>query len=345
MITIGITTYNRLDVLKKMAKSLYKSDLLGQCNIRVYDDASSEYDVETLKDIFPDSVSITRNEKNVKADRNSYLMYQDFLQSEDELLVNADSDLLFSSNWLYKGMKLFKKTNGVLSLYNSIVIDGCSVDDDLLEKKYVGSAGVMLSRKCLQKIIHRFSVDDIQGDVPFFDWRWCKYLKDNGHNIFCVKKSLVQHIGFDGQNSSRMLFDYGHGYSVENCEQGQVVNDILLQLAIRDKNARSWYALFPFAEVKQKSKIVIYGYGAVGKDYVKQIYSNQYCDVVAIVDVNYKNMIGVQSPEEISKFEFDYIIPAMLDVTSQKEIRDALVAKNPQWKDKIIVYNPSRIDK
>ena len=45
MITIGITTYNRLDVLKKMAKSLYKSDLLGQCNIRVYDDASSEYDV------------------------------------------------------------------------------------------------------------------------------------------------------------------------------------------------------------------------------------------------------------------------------------------------------------
>ena len=75
------------------------------------------------------------------------------------------------------------------------------------------------------------------------------------------------------------------------------------------------------------------------------IYSNQYCDVVAIVDVNYKNMIGVQSPEEISKFEFDYIIPAMLDVTSQKEIRDALVAKNPQWKDKIIVYNPSRIDK
>ena len=66
---------------------------------------------------------------------------------------------------------------------------------------------------------------------------------------------------------------------------------------------------------------------------------------MAIVDVNYKNMIGVQSPEEISKFEFDYIIPAMLDVTSQKEIRDALVAKNPQWKDKIIVYNPSRIDK
>lgn len=345
MITIGITTYNRLDVLGKMAASLYMSDLPKRCNIRVYDDASSDYGVETLREIFPDAASIVRNKINVKSDRNIYLMYQDFLRSKDEILVNADSDLLFSENWIHEGLRLFERTNGVLSLYNSIVIDGLSTDDELLEKRYVGSAGVMLSRECVKKIINKFSVEDIQGDVPFFDWRWCRYLQENGHYIFCVKNSLVQHIGFQGQNSSRMLFDYGHGFTVENREQGQVINDILLQMAIRDKNSRGWYALFPFDKVPKDSKVVIYGYGAVGKDYVRQIQAGQYCNIAAVVDGNFKNMEGIYNPEDIYKFDFDYILPAMLDIAAQKEIRDKLLAKYPQWGDNIIIYQPVRIDK
>jgi GT2 family glycosyltransferase len=52
-ITIGITTYNRLDLLKIMASSLYNLNLSVPHNIRIYDNCSSEYTIPELKDLFP----------------------------------------------------------------------------------------------------------------------------------------------------------------------------------------------------------------------------------------------------------------------------------------------------
>ncbi len=345
MITIGITTYNRLDILKIMAKSLQEVEGLEKCNIRIYDDASTEYGINTLKDLFPNAKSIKRNKTNLKADGNMYNMYKDFLDSGDKILINTDSDLIFSNNCINQGLKIFNQTNGILSLYNSIVIKGGRINEFLLEKPYIGAAGTILSRECIEKILDKFSLADIDSDLPFFDWRWCRYLREIGHNIYCVKKSLVQHIGFSGQNSSNMLFDYGEGFKVEDLCQGQVINDTLLKMAIRDKNVRSWYALFPFNIVPQNSKVVIYGYGSVGQDYVKQIKSNNYCKLEGIVDENFLNMENVSSPVELENMDFDYIVIAMLDIKTQYELRAGLLKKFPMYENKIIVHIPDRIGK
>lgn len=328
-----------------MAKSLQESDGVEKCNIRIYDDASTEYGADTLKNLFPNAKSIKRNEVNLKSDKNIYMMYKDFLENGDEILINADADLIFSKNWIENGLKLYANTDGILSLYNSIVINGSEADDFLLTKPYIGSAGVMLSRECVEKILNKFSLSDIEGANPFFDWRWCRYLREIGHNIYCVKNSLAQHIGFSGQNSSNTLFDYGIGFNVENLYHGQTINDILLKMAIRDKDIRAWYALFPFHIIPRDVKIVIYGYGSVGKDYVNQIKSSNYCKLEAIVDENFSNIENALNPNILTNLDFDFIILSMLDISAQYEVKNKLLKDNPSWKDKIIVHLPDKIGK
>ena len=110
MVTIGITTYNRRKILEMMASSLYSSDLSFPHNIRIYDDCSTEYGIDELRKIFPTAASISVNHGNIKADQNIFQMHKDFLNTSDTYLFNADSDLLFTKNWLNAALDLIKKT-------------------------------------------------------------------------------------------------------------------------------------------------------------------------------------------------------------------------------------------
>lgn len=100
-ICIGITSYNRIGILKKMKNSLCASEGLEYCNIRIYDDCSNEYDSKYLKKIFPNVTEIIRRKRNIGACRNMRQMYVDFLKTKDELLIAADSDLIFNPEWVF----------------------------------------------------------------------------------------------------------------------------------------------------------------------------------------------------------------------------------------------------
>jgi GT2 family glycosyltransferase len=79
-VTIGIPTYNRRDLLQIMAASLYESDLSTNHHIRIYDDGSTEYNACELREMFPTAVSVVRNKVNIKADKNIYQIYYDFVK-------------------------------------------------------------------------------------------------------------------------------------------------------------------------------------------------------------------------------------------------------------------------
>lgn len=76
--------------------------------------------------------------------------------------------------------------------------------------------------------------------------------------------------------------------------------------------------LFPFEKVPYGSKIILYGFGNVGKDYYSQLAHSTYCDVVAIMDGNNKkfentNFEGkVCTINELSKILFDFIVVASM---------------------------------
>lgn len=93
----------------------------------------------------------------------------------------------------------------------------------------------------------------------------------------------------------------------------------------------SFVSLFPFNEIRRGSKIVIYGAGDVGKNFIKQNEEYQFCNVIAWVDQKSEQFsIGkntVEKVETILNRDFDYIIVAVDRYSMAEEIIKNLL----QW--------------
>jgi hypothetical protein len=222
-VTIGISTFNRKELLEIMAASLYRSDLSAEHNIRIYDDCSTDYGRDFLEKLFPTAKSIIINRNNIKADKNMYQMYADFLSTGDDYFFNADSDIIFNNQWLNTALKIINKTDGILSLFNGVYHNAYKIlDDELCLKNAIGAAGTLFSRNRIEELLNHF--DSIK-QVKSFDWQWSEYFVNNGIKIYCVNKSMVQHIGYTGQNVG-VYFDVGKNFKIESIEDGQIVNDV-----------------------------------------------------------------------------------------------------------------------
>jgi len=240
MITIGIQTYNRKKILETMANSLYNSDLSIPHNIRIYDDCSSEYNKDFLEELFPTAKTIKINQINLKADKNMYQMYIDFLNSSDQLIFTADSDLIFTKNWLNKSVKLINKTNGIFSIFNSLIHEPYEkICEQFCLKKTIGAAGTIFSKERLSEFLS--TIKSI-NNVISLDWQFSEYFEKANIPIYCVNNSLVQHIGYSGQNAI-FYFDYGRNYKVDSTEQGQIINDIALSFLDDIKNKEKQRAI------------------------------------------------------------------------------------------------------
>jgi hypothetical protein len=231
-----------------MSASLYNSDLSIPYNIRVYDDCSAEYGLDELKQIFPNAASINRNSNNLKADLNMFSFYKDFLSSQDKFLFNADSDIIFNKKWLVHGLELLRGTDGVLSLFNATSHPAKEiVDDKVCIKESVGAAGTLFTRERVEEIINYFSKLP-NSKLSSFDWKWSEFLVKNNIRIFCTNDSLVQHIGYYGQNTTiryrgykriktqKPYFDFGRNFKIDSIEMGQIVNNIFEQFIDQNRN-------------------------------------------------------------------------------------------------------------
>ncbi len=225
MITIGVPTYNRLKIIKKMAASLYNSNLYPACHIRVYDDCSTEFSMDILRAIFSKAASFYRQPKNMGADYNTYCMYKDFLNTNDKFFFNADSDLIFSSDWLNKAFELLPQTDGILSIFNTRNHRIIFEEEKLCEKVDLGAAGTLFTRERVEEIVKEVSRENRNCDA--LDWWWSMYMRRNGKRLFSTKESYVQHIGFSGQNSSVCNFDYGTNFVLDTVENGLILNNLL----------------------------------------------------------------------------------------------------------------------
>ncbi len=70
--------------------------------------------------------------------------------------------------------------------------------------------------------------------------------------------------------------------------------------------------LFPFGKVEKYEKIILYGAGNVGTQYMEQIGQTKYCQVVLWVD-KYAVKQNVYPIENISKYSFDKVVIAIED--------------------------------
>jgi hypothetical protein len=237
-LTLAIATYNRKHLLEKMITSLYLSDIGDNVHIRIYDDASTDFDEDYLKRAFPGSKTIIRNPVNIGPSRNMHRIFTDFIVLDDDILILTDSDLIFNREWLAIVERIINHTDGMMSLYNSVlhtrILGKLQIDNvNMLNKKTIGGAGAVFKKNIIKKIL---------TDLPAsntFDWDWSDYLVKSGVRLLVTERSYVQHIGIVGFNSgnyfggelSGSLCDYGvnfiGGNEYNEKIQGEFFNELL----------------------------------------------------------------------------------------------------------------------
>ena len=216
-------------------------------------------------------------------------------------------------------MDYFYRTDGILSLFNTLTHRSIREEDGLCEKMNIGAAGTLMSRNNVDFLFkHNNDLDNTKN----FDWNFCHIFRELGIRIYTVKDSLVQHIGFTGQNTYFAKGDYGIGFSITSVKDGQTLNDVLAMAREQSTSSiRGYYSLFPFELVPKGSRVVIYGAGQVGKDYIQQLKKSNYAVLVGVVDIKPTLEKGIRAITDIAEMDFDYLVLA----TKKRDIVDDMV--------------------
>lgn len=211
-IFVGVTTYNRLTEVQTMSKSLFGCSGISDCTIRVFDDCSTEYSIEDLRALFPSPTGLERRVSNLGASMNMHKMFLDFLTVGADVLIVADSDLIFNPGAIQFIKRVFPSTEGVLSLYNSAFHHGSDetviAGEYLVRKDAIGAAGAVFAREVIIDIVKKVPV------TIHYDWGWSSFLSKRGTKIWVARDSQVQHIGITGVNCNGVsIVDFGLNFS------------------------------------------------------------------------------------------------------------------------------------
>lgn len=92
------------------------------------------------------------------------------------------------------------------------------------------------------------------------------------------------------------------------------------------------------------SRVILYGFGNVGKDWYKEIIKNESIKLVMVVDRNYKKLetgsIRIYPLEAIETAEYDYILIAIIEKAVADAVKESLL-KRGIVPDKILWFNPT----
>jgi glycosyltransferase involved in cell wall biosynthesis len=223
-VAIGVSTYNRRHLVELSAASLRSSSIPSHTVLIVVDDASTDYDVDYLRSIYPSFSDVRRRPENSggASFANRDVMRR-LLETDADAVLLLDSDLLVSSNFLHVGVSLLRDTDGVLSLFNTPNHPDIGAHGPFVLKHSIGCAGTLWRRDIAAKVF---------SEVPAgseWDWRFSDFLVKAGVAIYVLRDSLVQHIGYsDGHNSNFGSGDYGVGFSDSDARNAYRLTELLL---------------------------------------------------------------------------------------------------------------------
>ena len=221
---LAMATYNRKEVLERTIVSLAQVKNIEDVDIFIFDDCSTEYTKEDLKKMIPFAKQIVVRENNLRADRNMYQIHQDYINSNYDILLQVDSDVIFHKDFIeiIKSILSTQTKYPVFSLYNSsnhpFVEKGNSLQINKVifkEKHSIGGICVLFTDKNILKNI----LDNIPKERKSFayDWYWSHKLQEKGTPVMVSEQSFLQHIGVEGQNNKEIKgIDIGLNFTPTN---------------------------------------------------------------------------------------------------------------------------------
>jgi hypothetical protein len=223
-VMIGISVFNRREIVTAAARSLSSADDIASAAILVIDDASSEFDPDYLAAIYPPGTRMVRNAMpSGRASKVTRQLMEEFLRGPESTLIILDSDLIVARDFLHQARTLLPLTDGLLSLFHSHTHPG-KEEGPLLRKHSVGFAGTVWTRALVEEVLAK---------VPFtiyFDDAICDYLREQKREIFSLRHSAVQHIGLlAGENSRFAVSDYGLSFTGTEWYNVSAIHEVFLQ--------------------------------------------------------------------------------------------------------------------
>lgn len=104
--------------------------------------------------------------------------------------------------------------------------------------------------------------------------------------------------------------------------------------------------VFPYEHFERGCKLVLYGFGSVGRSYYTYLRKSDYLDLVGIVDKNYDKYVGygtdIYSTEKLCILKFDFVLIALEDEGIASKVKDELIRIGVE-PPKIVWFKPIRI--
>jgi hypothetical protein len=220
---ISVPVFNRKKYLEITAKSLYECSNIDKAAIKVFDDKSTEFDINYLKSVFngKNTEVIARDIKHEHASAHQYHIIQDFLATDNDALLFCDSDLLLRPDTIDYIFETFPKTDGMLGLYNSELHRDIYDDGEFVYKEDVGFAGVCVSRKLLEKFV------SVQKKARSMDFKLSDFLLSENVRLMVAKSCYIQHIGFDGQNCGSTSVEFTPNFVPVSEFNKEIINKMI----------------------------------------------------------------------------------------------------------------------
>jgi glycosyltransferase involved in cell wall biosynthesis len=242
--TVAITTYNREAELTACLACLGSANRLEDWSVVIRDDASTDYDIAGIVAGLSFPCAATRNPINLGIDANNVALLKACLAEGAERILLLDSDMIVSADALEFVEAVFDRTDGILSLYNSVLHhEAEAIDADLVRKETIGGAATVWDAGVLGRILERLDGSDL------WDWQMSAIVRDLGIKLCVARQSRAQHIGINGINSLRFgELEFGSGFVVETADQAHALAAAYATLMGSQevfRNGRSRYAPKP----------------------------------------------------------------------------------------------------
>lgn len=209
---IAMTTYNRSEVLKTSLRSLARTKTDGVHNLYIFDDCSTDPQVESMLEQFSReargkfSISIIKNKSNLGCDLNMcQAINHAFRESNKQFVITIDSDVVYNCNWISVMESSYSETISnpqiaAISLYDSRSHCVTGTYNEFFNiKSSIGGLCALLNRDVFQSM----------KTAQSWDWEFVRITRERNMLLLCSKNSFIQHIGNFGEHSPNgVMYDF-----------------------------------------------------------------------------------------------------------------------------------------
>lgn len=382
IVSIVVPMFNSQKYIKECVESII-NQTYKDIQLIIVDDGSTDDSLKICKDLEKKDHRIQvveQNNSGTAAARKRGMIYANgkyttFVDSDDyidsnyihTLLLYAKGNQLVTSGLLYAGKEVLdgiKDGEYVVEAHSCIVKNMIYLDDNITRGILTNMCGKLFDTQIVKKVIENIDTDIFYGEDGEFVYKYILNCKNVCVTNYCGYYYRVNNQSVIHRTHENFLININKLYSSLKEAFGMSIykNELMPQLekwiarhirladdvmGFQNKNLFIKY-IIPYKKMIAGKRVVIYGAGKVGSDYIRQIKKENLCEELIWVDKNYKNKreyinVKVESSDILNTIEFDYILIAVNSEKMADEIKYELIKKNIQI-DKIIFQKPIYIE-